>query len=145
MNAVIFCGLQGSGKSRFFATRFAQTHVRLNLDMLKTRNREDILLHACLMAQQSFVVDNTNPTATQRARYIALARACGFRIEGYFFDVPAEECLQRNAQREISHRVPDIAIHGTAAKLVRPSLVEGYAALFRVFVVNGTTHVEPLQ
>lgn len=69
MEAVVFCGVQGSGKSTFFVERFAHTHVRLNLDMLRTRSREDILLHACLAAQQPFVADNTNATRAQRQRY----------------------------------------------------------------------------
>jgi predicted kinase len=57
VKAVIFCGLQGSGKSTFFAANFAATHVRLNRDMLRSKRREDRLLHACLAAQQPFVVD----------------------------------------------------------------------------------------
>jgi predicted kinase len=72
ITAIVFCGLQGSGKSTYFARRFADTHVRLNLDMLRTRNREDVLLHACLAVQQPFVADNTNPTPPQRSRYAAL-------------------------------------------------------------------------
>ncbi|HWE94100.1 MAG TPA: hypothetical protein VG269_09070 [Tepidisphaeraceae bacterium] len=39
MEAVIFCGVQGSGKSTFFRERFFDTHLRLNLDMLRTRHR----------------------------------------------------------------------------------------------------------
>src|SRR3712207_7912749 len=62
----LFRSLQGSGKSTFYARRFADTHVRLNLDMLRTRHREDILLHACLAAQQPFVAANTNPTPPDR-------------------------------------------------------------------------------
>lgn len=132
-NAIIFCGLQGSGKSTFFARRFAETHVRLNLDMLRTRNREDILLHACLAAQQPFVVDNTNPTVAQRARYATLARAAGFHaVECYWFDTPVEICIARNDARPVNARVPEIAIRGTAAKLVIPSKAEGFDRVWRV-------------
>ena len=53
-------GIQGAGKSTFFKERFFDTHVRINLDMLKTRHREAILLDACIRAKQRFVVDNTN-------------------------------------------------------------------------------------
>ena len=130
--AVLFCGLQGSGKSTFFAERFASTHVRLNLDMLKTRNREDVLLHACLSVQQSFVVDNTNPRPEQRRRYTNLAKAAGYEVHAYYFDVPADECSARNAKREGDQRVPDLAIYGTAAKLVVPTKAEGFDRLFVV-------------
>lgn len=39
MEAVIFIGIQGAGQSSFYKERFFQTHVRSNLDMLRTRRR----------------------------------------------------------------------------------------------------------
>lgn len=42
--AVIFVGVQGSGKSTFYRERFFDTHVRINLDMLRTRLKEQLLL-----------------------------------------------------------------------------------------------------
>ncbi len=70
MEAVIFVGVQGAGKSTLYRERFSDTHIRINLDMLKTRRREQLILEACLAAQQSFVVDNTNPLPSDRARYV---------------------------------------------------------------------------
>ena len=61
MEALIFVGLQASGKSTFYKERFFTTHLRINLDMLRTRHRERLLIGACLEAKQPFVVDNTNP------------------------------------------------------------------------------------
>jgi predicted kinase len=40
MQAIIFMGIQACGKSTFYHHKFALTHVRINLDMLKTRHRE---------------------------------------------------------------------------------------------------------
>ncbi len=57
MQAIIFIGIQASGKSSFYKEQFFKTHIRINLDMLRTRHREDILLRACLEAKQPFVVD----------------------------------------------------------------------------------------
>ena len=56
MEAVIFVGIQASGKSTFYKERFFDTHVRLNLDMLRTRHREKLLLRACLEGKQPFVL-----------------------------------------------------------------------------------------
>lgn len=39
MEAVIFVGVQASGKTMFYYERFFDTHIRLSLDMLKTRAR----------------------------------------------------------------------------------------------------------
>ena len=38
MQLIIFVGLQSSGKSTFYLDKFIDSHIRLNLDMLKTRN-----------------------------------------------------------------------------------------------------------
>ena len=59
MTAVILIGIQASGKTTFYRERYFDTHVRLSLDMLKTRRREELLLEACITARQAFVVDNT--------------------------------------------------------------------------------------
>ncbi len=74
--------------------------------MLKTRHREALLLRCCLAMQQRFVVDNTNPTIAERARYIAPARAAGFRVVGYYFRAEARDCVGRNARRPARERVP---------------------------------------
>lgn len=132
MQAVIFIGLQGTGKSSFFLARFWRTHVRLNLDMLKTRHREALLLQACLEGQQAFVADNTSPSASERARYIEPARAAKFQITGYYFPITVAEALQRNALRVGDERVPDKAIFGTNKRLQLPAYNEGFDELYQV-------------
>lgn len=129
MEAVIFIGLPASGKSSFFQQRFCDSHIRLNLDMLRTRHRERILFEACLEAKQPFVIDNTNPGLDDRRRYIEPARRLRFTVVGYYFPIDAETCLARNAQRGGSRRVPDVAIKSVAKKLVRPALDEGFDVL----------------
>ena len=132
MEAIIFMGIQGSGKSTFYRDRFFNTHIRINLDMLKTRHREQILLQACLEAKQSFVVDNTNPTGEERRRYIAPAKEKGFRVIGYYFPPQLEECKQRNSQRPPEQIVPLIGLLATYKKLTLPSCQEGFDALYSV-------------
>jgi hypothetical protein len=51
---------------------------------VKTRRREDILLRACIEAQQWFVVDNTNLTIVERAKYIQVAKSAQFKVIGYY-------------------------------------------------------------
>ena len=135
--AVIFMGVQATGKSTFYAERFSRPHLRVNLDMLRTRSREKLIVRACLEAKQSFVVDNTNPTGDDRSRYLELGRERGFRMIGYYFQSKIEDALRRNAAREEDERVPDVAVRGTHTKLETPALDEGFDELFYVTLNNG--------
>ena len=136
MEAIIFTGIQATGKSTFYKQHFADTHVRINLDMLKTRRRETLLLEACIEAKQSFVVDNTNPTAENRKKYIEPARAAGFRIIGYYFQSKIKEALSRNRQRSGKACIPEIGVRATFAKLQRPDFSEGFDVLYYVSIIN---------
>ena len=134
LEAVIFVGIQGSGKSTFYKERFFKTHVRINLDMLRTRHREKLLLRACLDAGQSFVIDNTNATHEDRARYIAPAKAAGFKVTGYYFRSNLQDCLKRNEQREGKERIPPQGVIGAYKRLQLPTLAEGFDALYYVSI-----------
>ena len=132
MEAVIFIGIQGAGKSSFYQQRFFHTHVRINLDMLKTRRREQLLIEACLKGQQPFVVDNTNVTIEARAKYIALAREAGFSVIGYYFKTELDKALERNRQRTGRACIPDKGVLGTYKRLQLPQLSEGFDWLYYV-------------
>jgi predicted kinase len=134
MEAVIFVGVQGSGKSTFYRERFFDTHVRINLDMLRTRHREQLLLAASLAAKQSFVIDNTNPLPSDRARYIEPAREAGFRLVAYYFETSLADAIRRNKQRAGKQRIPVPAIAGTLRKLQAPKLEEGFDAVYQVTI-----------
>jgi predicted kinase len=134
MEAVIFVGVQGSGKSTFYRERFFDTHVRINLDMLRTRHREQLLLAACLAGKQPFVIDNTNPLAADRARYIGPARAAGFRVVAYFFETSLADAIRRNKERAGKQRIPIPAIAGTMRKLQPPTAEEGFEAVYKVTI-----------
>ena len=132
MEAVLFIGIQGSGKSSFYRERFFNTHVRINLDMLRTKHRQQVLLAACLEARQPFVVDNTNLTTEVRSHLIAAAKAAGFRVVGYYFRSDVKAALLRNSQRGGTARVPDKALLGAYKRLQVPGLKEGFDALYYV-------------
>jgi predicted kinase len=132
MEAVIFVGIQGSGKSSFYRQQFFDTHVRISLDVLRTRHREQLLLAACLAAKQPFVIDNTNPSLRDRARYIEPARKAGFRMVAYFFETSLTDAIRRNNQRAGKQKIPVPAIAGTLRKLQGPTLEEGYDEIHKV-------------
>jgi predicted kinase len=132
MEAVIFVGLQAAGKSTFYTERFFDTHIRINLDMLKTRFRERLLVHACIAAKQPFVVDNTNVRIAERAKYIAMAKAGGFRVIGYYFLPDIRGSLHRNSRRTGARAIPVKGILGTYKRLEAPRHEEGFDVLYSV-------------
>lgn len=129
MELIPLIGIQATGKSTFYRLHFADTHVRLNLDMLRTRTREQTIFNACLEAKAQVVVDNTNPSRVERAVYIRPALSAGFVIKGYFFRSRILDALERNRCRPADSRVPDVGIRATRNRLEFPTLDEGFTSL----------------
>lgn len=146
MEAILFIGIQAVGKSTFYKARFFRTHMRINLDMLKTRYREALILQACLETQMSFVVDNTNLTRAERSQYIQKAKAHRFRVIGYYFQSKVQDALIRNQLRSEEERIPEMGILGAAGRLERPTYDEGFNALYYVSIAdNGDFLVQEWQ
>ena len=125
-DAIIFVGLQGSGKTTYFRDHFAATHEHISRDVLQSAAREAAAIEACIDAGRSFVVDNTNGTRALRAPYIQRAKAAGFEVHGYFFDIPARTAIGRNNHRKDKKPIPVPAILRAAKHLERPCLEEGF-------------------
>jgi predicted kinase len=138
MEAVILCGIQGSGKTTLYRDRFLETHVRVSMDLLRTRAREAAFLKTCLDTRMPFVVDNTNPTVADRARYVAPARAAGFKLIAYLVEVDA---AISHARRQ---NLPPAALRDVARRLVRPTPEEGFDELLHATAGPDGWRIEPL-
>lgn len=132
MEGIIFTGIQASGKSTFYKEYFFRTHVRINLDQVKTRNRERRLLEVCLETGQPVVIDNTNPAVEDRARYMRLFKEYGFKIIGYYFESKIEQAKERNSARVGKEVIPLPGLLSTYRRLVIPSMQEGFDELYYV-------------
>jgi predicted kinase len=130
MEAILFIGIPAVGKSTFYQERFFTNHVRINLDMLKTRVRELLILQACLRGKQPFIVDNTNTLKRERARYLELAKPAGFPVVGYYFLSRLQEALARNRLRTGQAHISKKGILAKYSQLEVPSLAEGFDQLF---------------
>jgi AAA domain-containing protein len=131
--AIVLCGVQGSGKTTLYRDCFAATHVHVSLDVLRTRAHEAALVAECLEHVRPFVVDNTNPTPAERARYVGPARAAGFSVIAY---------LVEGAGRS-EHVGPGTAA-ATARRFVRPAPEEGFDELWHAAPGPGGWRIEPL-
>lgn len=112
------------------------TYSHISLDDLHTRNKEDLKMTDCLNRGRSFVIDNTNPELSDRARYIKKAKQYGYRVIGLFFQSIVKDCVNRNNER--GGKVPSNAIAHTSNILQLPSIQEGFDELYFVkIVING--------
>ena len=136
MSAVIFIGIQASGKSTFYKEKFFNTHIRISNDLLKTRNRENLLFDYCKNTGMSFVIDNTNATKEIRKRYITISKNMNIPITGYYFQTNLERSLEWNNKRAGKENIPRAGVLGTYNRLEIPSIDEGFTDLFYVDIAD---------
>ena len=141
---MVLVGLPGSGKStyveRLGATSLSSDEIR----RLLADDPTDQTIHVRVFTTMRYLLrqrlaigrpitymDATHLTPDERRPYIKIAAWYGCEIEAVFFDVPIETCIARNRGRE--RIVPEEAVRAMAAKLVPPSVEEGFS---RVTVVR---------
>lgn len=137
---VLAIGLPGSGKSSWFKRH----NIRpLSSDLLRELLFDDAeeqrfqdlvfsnlrsMLRARLIARRPLsYVDATNLTPHDRHSWIKLAKDYGYDVQGVFFDVPLEVCLERHARR--GRLVPEDIMRKMAAKLKPPTFDEGFSKI----------------
>lgn len=132
---IIMMGIPASGKSTFVA-RHLQDFSRINLDNLRTREREDAMLHALFISEENIVVDNTNVSPDEREKYFQLADKNGYMVVGLFMESILKDCMKRNAQREGDAKIPDKGVEARAKDLVMPTKDEPFDYLFFGRIIN---------
>lgn len=138
VECVILVGLPASGKTTFYQQRFSATHRHISKDHWPTAANKDVrqsaLVSSALSAGVPIVVDNTHPSIRERGAVIAIARAHGARVIGYYFTATTREAVGRNRGREGKQRVPDVAIFTKAKHMITPTRVEGFDELYAVTI-----------
>ena len=150
MELIILIGLQASGKSTFYRTRFADTHAHVSKDLLnssKSQNKNQKQAERIELAfqeQRPVVVDNTNVSVQDRQLLIDIGRRYEATIIGYYFEPDVSGSRTRNKQREGKAQVPEQAIFITAHKLESPSYAEGFDTLYYVRTGKDSTNENPV-
>lgn len=140
MTLIVLTGIQGSGKSEFCIKNFTKIDiVRINLDNLKSRIKEDALIKNCIIKNKSLIIDNINVTVLQRKKYIDLAKENNYKVISYYIKCEIDVAIARNKLREGFAHVPNFVIYTTCKNLVIPSKEEGFDALY---VVNNSKNIE---
>jgi predicted kinase len=147
---VLAIGLPGSGKSSWFKRHNLRP---LSSDLLRELLFDDAeeqrfqdlvfsnlrsMLKARLIARRPMsYVDATNLTPHDRQSWIKLAKDYGYDVQGVFFDVPLEVCMERHHRR--NRVVSEDVMRKMAAKLKPPTFEEGFSKLTVVRVKQKET------
>jgi len=133
MEAIIFVGIPGSGKSTFYQQHFFDSHLRISLDLLNTRNKEQQLIDYALSVHQCVVIDNTNPNAAARQLYIPQFQAKKYKLIAYYFEPNYARACVWNAQRLGKKKIPEVGIRSVLKNIERPTYEEGFD---EIFIIN---------
>jgi len=134
MEMIILVGIPASGKSSFYKELFFNSHIRISMDLLNTRNKEGKLLQYCFETQSKMVIDNTNVSKESRKKYIELAQRNKYEIVGYYFESNIQDCLERNKNRKDS--INEIGIKSKYKELEKPLLEEGFNKIYTVKIID---------
>ncbi|MBZ5665054.1 MAG: AAA family ATPase [Acidobacteriia bacterium] len=137
---VLAIGLPGSGKSSWFKRHnihpLSSDLLReLLFDDAQEQRFQDLvfsnlrsMLKARLIARRPMnYVDATNLTPHDRHSWIKLAKDYGYDVQGLFFDVPVEVCMERHQRR--GRAVPEDIMRKMAGKLKAPTFEEGFSKI----------------
>ncbi|MGA7567932.1 MAG: AAA family ATPase [Terriglobales bacterium] len=137
---VLAIGLPGSGKSSWFKRHnihpLSSDLLReLLFDDAQEQRFQDLvfsnlrsMLKARLIARRPMnYVDATNLTPHDRHSWIKLAKDYGYDVQGLFFDVPLEVCMERHQRR--GRVVPEEIMRKMAGKLKPPTFDEGFSKI----------------
>lgn len=132
-------GLQASGKTTYIEKHAPKDAVIISPDRIRKEmfhvDYDPIVeegvwniffhqLESALRDKKTVIVDNTNVTRSGRALILNMAKRYDVPVVAYWFNVPLEECLKRNQQRE--RKVPEQMIHTLHRMYEEPTLEEGF-------------------
>ena len=133
-------GLPGSGKSTYLERLGVSALSSDAVRGLLADDQTDQSIHPEVFATLRYLlrrrlalgrpvtyVDATHLTPRERRPYVKTGQIYGCSVEAVLFDVPIEVCRERNRRRE--RVVPEDVLERMAAKLVPPTIEEGFSTI----------------
>ncbi|KAM3069449.1 DNA kinase/phosphatase Pnk1, variant 2 [Clarireedia jacksonii] len=140
-DVILFVGSPGAGKSTFYWKQLEPlNYVRVNQDILKTRDKCIKVAGELLGAGKSVVVDNTNADREVRSKWIALAAKHSVPIRCVHFLAGAQICEHNDAVRALNGTMnpenrsilPKLAFTSFSSRYQKPEMTEGFQDITEV-------------
>lgn len=134
---VVAVGFPGAGKSTFLKRHLVSTgYAHVNRDALGSWQRCVSACETALKQGKRVAIDNTNPDAASRARYIQCARDAGVPCRCFLFAATLEQARHNNRFRELtgsSHApVSDVVLFSYRKQFEAPALAEGFSEILKI-------------
>ena len=138
---VVFVGFPASGKTTFYETVMKSNgYVHVNRDILGSWQKCVSLCEKELLSGRRVVVDNTNPDAESRLRYISCAKKHDVPVRCFQFMTTLAQAKHNNKFRELTTKnnsytkVTDIAYNVYKSRYVEPMLKEGFNEIIKITI-----------
>lgn len=138
---IIMVGMPASGKSYISAEIQSNGFIEnklymiINRDKLKTIEKCVKITEEYVKLNLSVIIDNTNPSISDRKIFIDLAKKYLYTIRCIHFNIPLELALHNNYYRNLKYNtqlIPKIAYNIFKSKYVNPEIKEGYKEIIKI-------------
>lgn len=134
---IIMVGFPGSGKSHFVKAYLEpKGYIPINRDTLGSVQKCIAMLEHSLQSGKRAVVDNTNPDADSRKRFIDIARKMKVPCRCFKMSATYKQAKHNNAFRELTDKshasINDMVFNMYKSKYQEPSLGEGFKEIVKV-------------
>ncbi|KAK3851702.1 hypothetical protein Pcinc_041666 [Petrolisthes cinctipes] len=142
VEVVVCVGYPGSGKSFLASTYFTDHgYIQANRDLLGSWQKCISAMEKSLQDGHHVIIDNTNPDAESRKRYIDAAKKFKVPVRCFVFNLTKDHCRHNNKYREFSgtdhSKVSDMVYNMYKSRYEEPSLKEGFDDIVKVnFIPN---------
>ncbi|XP_071529360.1 uncharacterized protein F21D5.5 isoform X1 [Panulirus ornatus] len=137
VEVIILVGYPGSGKSFFSSTHLAGLgYIQANRDTVGSWQKCVSIMEKSLKDGKHVVIDNTNPDAESRKRYIDAAKKLNVPVRCFVFNISKDHSRHNNKFRELSGadhtKVNDMIYNMYKSKYNEPNIKEGFDDIVKV-------------
>ncbi|POS82651.1 hypothetical protein EPUL_004207, partial [Erysiphe pulchra] len=138
---ILLCGSPGAGKSSWYWKNLDPLgYVRINQDILKTREKCIRVASQNISEGKSVAIDNTNADIEVRSKWVELSNKHDVPIRCVHLITPTEICIHNDVVRALNDNMnpekrtilPGIAFNGYKKKFQPPNLDEGFQDIIEV-------------